>query len=197
MRNLLRHFFLIVLALALVGTPAWAQRTKNLPIVGYLALAAGPDDPITTTWRQALRDAGYVDGQNIRLEIRSAQGHPDRLPGLAEELVKLNADVIFAGSTLAAQAVQRATSTIPIVIALVDPVASGLVTNLAHPGGNLTGLSSMTSELYSKRLQLLKETIPHLARVAVLWNPAVSSTPDQTTFVKDLKAASRFVVDRA
>ena len=101
----------------------------------------GPDDPITSTWRQGLRDAGYVDGQNIRLEFRTAQGHPDRLPGLAEELVKLNADVIFAGSTLAAQAVKRATSTIPIVMALVDPVGSGLVTNLAHPGGNVTGLS--------------------------------------------------------
>ena len=108
---MLRHFFLLVLALALAGTPAWPQPTKNLPVVGYLALAAGPDDPITTTWRQGLRDAGYVDGQNIRLEIRSAQGRPDRLPGLAEELVKLNADVIFAGSTLTAQAAQRATST--------------------------------------------------------------------------------------
>ena len=86
------------------------------------------------TWRQNLRELGYVDGQNIRFEFRGAQGQVDRLPSLAEELVRLNVDVIFAGNAQTAQALRRATSTIPIVIALVDPVASGLVTNLAHPG---------------------------------------------------------------
>lgn len=188
-----RHFLLLALglSLAVAGTDAWAQRTRNLPIVGYLTLAAGPDDPIATTWRQGLRDVGYVDGQNIRVEFRSAQGRPDRLPGLAEELVKLNADVIFVASALSAQAVQSATSTIPIVIALVDPVTSGLVTDLAHPGGNITGLSSMTAELYSKRLQLLKETIRGLTRVAVLWNPAATATPARSKFVEDLKGAAR------
>jgi putative ABC transport system substrate-binding protein len=159
--------------------------------VAYLAHAAGPDDPMVMIWRQGLRDLGYVDGQNVKLEFRSAQGHPDRLPGLAEELVKRNADVIFAPNVLGAQALRRATSTTPIVVALIDPVASGLVTNLSRPGGNVTGLSSMTAELLAKRLQLLKETIPGLERVAVLWNPAATPTPSQSTIVEELKAASR------
>lgn len=192
-RNLTRHFFLpaLVLSLAVAGTHAWPQRTNRLPIVAYLAHAAGPDDPIVMIWRQGLRDLGYTDGQNVKLEFRSAQGHPDRLPGLAEELVKRNADVIFAPNVLGAQALQRATSTTPIVVALIDPVASGLVTNLARPGGNVTGLSSMTAELHSKRLQLLKETIPGLERAAVLWNPAATPAPVQSKFVEELKAAAR------
>jgi putative ABC transport system substrate-binding protein len=159
--------------------------------VAYLAQAAGPDDPIVMTWRQGLRDLGYADGQNVKFEFRSAQGHPDRLPGLAEELIKLNADVIFAPNVLGAQALRRATSTTPIVIALIDPVAMGLVTNLARPGGNITGLSSMSAELHSKRLQLLKETIPGLTRVTVLWNPAATSTSGRSRFVEELKTASR------
>ena len=116
-----------------------------------------------------------MEGQTIRIEHRTAQGHPDRLPGLAEELVRLNVDVIVVANPLGAQALQRATSTIPIVVALFDPFANGLVTNLARPGGNITGLSSMSTEFFSKRLQLLKETIPRLTRVAVLWNPAHST----------------------
>jgi len=192
-RNLTRHFFplALVLSLAVAGTHAWAQRTNKLPIVAYLASAAGPNDPLVMTWRQGLRDLGYADGQNVKLEFRSAQGHPDRLQGLAEELVKLNADVIFAPNVLGAQALRRATSITPIVVALIDPVASGLVTNLARPGGNVTGLSSMTAELHSKRLQLLKETIPRLARVAVLWSPAATPAQGQAMFVEELKAASR------
>ena len=188
-----RHLLLLALALnlAVAATHAWAQQTNKIPIVGYLALAAGPDDPLVTAWRQALRELGYVDGQNIRLEFQTAQGHPDRLPSLAEELVKLNVDVIFAANGLAAQALRRATSTIPIVIALVDPVAAGLVTNLAHPGGNLTGLSSMGAEIRIKRLQLIKETIPGLTRLAVLWAPAMPPTPGEAKMVDDLKTASR------
>ena len=200
-----RHLLLLALALnlAVAATHAWAQQPNKISIVGYLALAAGPDDPIVMAWRQGLRELGYVDGQNIRFEFRGAQGHPDRLPGLAEELVKLNVDVIFAANALGAQALRRATSTIPIVIALVDPVASGLVTNLAHPGENVTGLSSMTTELMNKRLQLLKETIPQLTRVAVLWNPATPPTPWEAKRVDDLKAVApslsielKFVVAR-
>jgi putative ABC transport system substrate-binding protein len=122
--------------------------------------------------------------------LRTAQEHPDRLPSLAEELVQLDVDVIVVTNALAAQALRRATSTIPIVVALFDPTAIGLVTNLAHPGGNVTGLSSMNLELRAKRLQLLKETIPGLTRVAVLWNPAMFPTRLQTKFVEDLKAAA-------
>ena len=145
--------------------------------MGVLMAIAGPDDPIVEAFRQGLRERGYVDGQTIRIEHRTAQGHPDRLPGLAEELVELNADVLVVANVPGAQALQRATSTIPIVVALFDPVANGLVTSLAHPGGNITGLSSMSTEFFSKRLQLLKETIPRLTRVAVLWNPATPPTP--------------------
>ncbi len=188
-----RHLLLLAfsLNLAVAPTAVWAQQTKKIPIVGYLALAAGPADPIVEAWRQGLRELGYVEGRTIRIEFRTAQGHPDRLPGLAGELVQLNVDVIFVPNMLGAQALRRATSTIPIVTALFDPLASGLVTNLVQPGRNVTGLSSMTAELIAKRLQLLKETIPRLARVAVLWNPATAPTPLNTKFVEDLKAAAR------
>ena len=188
-----RHLLLLALALnlAVSATHGWAQQTNKVPIVAYLALAAGPDDPLVMAWRQGLRELGYVDGRNIGLEFRSAQGHPDRLPALAEELVKLDADVIFAASPLAAQALLRATSTIPVVIALMDPLASGLVSNLAHPGANLTGLSSMGADIRNKRLQLVKETIPGVTRVAVLWAPATPPTAWEAKMVDDLKAASR------
>ena len=106
------------------------------------------------------------------IEWRSANGDYDRVPELAADLVQRKVDVIVVDSTPAAQAVKRATSTIPIVMAIVaDPVGSGLVASLAHPGGNVTGLSIMLTELSAKRLQLLKEAIPRLTRVAVLWNP--------------------------
>ena len=122
------------------------------------------------------------------IEWRLANGNYDLVPELAAELVKSKVDVIVTESTVAAQAVKRATSTIPIVMAIVaDPVGSGLVTSLAHPGGNVTGLSLMTTDLTAKRLQLLKETIPRLIRVAVLWNPG---TPYHLKAVEDLKAVA-------
>jgi len=188
-RQLLRLAF--ALSFAIAGAHALAQQTTRIPIVGYLFLAADQNDPLVMAWRQGLRDLGYVDGQNIKLELRSAQGQPDRLPGLAEDLLKANPDVLFASNDVAAQALRRATSTVPIVIALTDPVPQGLVTNLAHPGGNITGLSSMTTELHGKRLQLLKETIPGLAQVTVLWNPTTLPEPIQLKFVEDLNAAAR------
>ncbi len=181
----------VTLSLTIAATQAWTQQTNKMPNVGYLALAADPDDPIVEAWRQGLRELGYVEGRTIKVEFRTAQGHPDRLPRLAGELVQLNVDVIFVANTLGAQALRRATSTIPIVTALFDPLASGLVTSLVQPGGNITGLSSMMVELIAKRLQLLKETIPRLTRVAVLWDPAMSPTSLQTRFVEDLKAAAR------
>jgi putative ABC transport system substrate-binding protein len=141
--------------------------------------------------RQGLRDLGYVEGRNINIEFRTALGHADRLPGLAEELVRLKADVIFAAATPAIEAVKRATSTIPIVMALGgDPVASGLVASLSKPGGNVTGLSSMSAELSGKLLQLLKETVPRLKRVAVLWNPDSPLSPVQKKMAEDLKTAA-------
>jgi putative tryptophan/tyrosine transport system substrate-binding protein len=185
------RFLLLPLAMnfALAVVPAGAQQTNKLRVIGVLFVAAGAADPLLIALRQGLRELGYVEGRNIRLEFRTAQGHPDRMPRLAEELVELKVDVIVVGNSLAAQAAWRATSTIPIVIATGDPIAAGLVTNLAHPGGNVTGLSSMVTELSAKRLQLLKEMIPRLTRVAVLWSP---DTPTQTQekIADDLKAFS-------
>ncbi len=187
-RRLLLHA--LALNLVFASTVAWTQQMNNVPVVGVLTVAAGPDDPIVEALRQGLRDLGYVEGRNIRIEFRTAQDHRDRLPGLAEELARLNADVVVVTSTLAAQALRRATSTIPIVIALFDPVASGLVKDLAHPGGGVTGLSIMTTELSAKLLQLLKETVPRLSRVAVIWNPDTPLSRVQTKMVEELKSAA-------
>ena len=123
-------------------------------------------------FRQELRELGYVEGKNIAYEARSADGKFDRFPALAEELVRLKVDVILTSSIGETLAAQKATKTIPIVfLAQGDPVASGLIESLARPGGNITGVTTIATGLSGKRLELLKETIPHLARVAVMWNP--------------------------
>ena len=138
--------------------------------------------------RQGLRDAGYVEGRDITIEWRSANGDDDQVPRLAADLVGRKVDVIVVGGNAATLALKRATSTIPIVMALsADPVGSGLVTSLARPGGNVTGLSPMMEELTTKRLQLLKEAVPGATRVAVLWNPGL---PVYVTILKDIKAAA-------
>jgi putative ABC transport system substrate-binding protein len=138
--------------------------------------------------RQGLADAGYAEGRDVVIEWRTAEGDYARLPGLAADLVQRKVEVIVVTTTPAAQAIKRATSTIPIVMALVaDPVGSGLVTSLAHPGGNITELSMMLADLTAKRLQLLKEAVPRVARVAVLWNP---SMPWHPKAIADLKAAA-------
>ena len=180
-------------SLGLFGLPlrASAQQPNRISVVGWLAGAAGSDDAVVEALRRGLVELGYVEGRNFKLEFRTAHGHPDRLPGLAEELVQLKADVIVAPNSMSAQAIRRATSTIPMVVVLFDSVAAGLVTNLAHPGGNITGLTSMTAELRAKRLQLLKETIPRLARVAVLWNSTNTPKTHQKQFVEDLQADAR------
>jgi putative ABC transport system substrate-binding protein len=137
---------------------------------------------------QGLRDAGYVEGRDVAIECRSANGDFDQIPQLAADLVHSKVDVIVADSTQATRALKRATSTIPIVMARVaDPVGSGLVASLPHPGGNITGLSLRWTELSAKRLRLLKEASPRLTRVGVLWNPA---TPWHPKVIEDLKAAA-------
>ena len=128
------------------------------------------------SWHQAfrlgLRDLGWIEGKNISIEYRYAEGRSDRLPDLAADLVRLKVDVIVASVTTDALVAQKATRAIPIVMASPgDPVATGLVESLARPGGNITGLSKMIPELAGKRLELLKEMVPKLSRVAVLWNP--------------------------
>jgi putative ABC transport system substrate-binding protein len=167
---------------------ACAQQSASPRRIGVLLLALSPESKETRAFQQALRDAGYAEGRDVVIEWRSANGDYARVPELAADLVQRKVDVIVADTTLAAQAVKHATSTIPIVMALVaDPVGSGLVASLAHPGGNVTGLSIMLAELSAKRLQLLKEAIPRLTRVAVLWNP---DTPWHQKAIADLKAAA-------
>ncbi len=160
--------------------------------IGVLLNAFSPEEPAPQAFRQGLRDAGYSVGGDVGgdvvIEWRAAHGDRSRLPTLAADLVQRKVDVIVVDSTPGAQAAKNATSTIPIVLALVvDPVGSGLVASLQRPGGNVTGLSMMTPELAGKRLQLLKEAIPSLARVGVLRNPDFAF---HTQVVKDLRAAA-------
>jgi putative tryptophan/tyrosine transport system substrate-binding protein len=157
------------------GAAAWpltasAQRAGGkIVTIGILAIEPWP--PIDT-FRQALDDLGYTESKNVRFEYRYANGHNERLPELANDLVSLNVDVILTWGTDAVLAAKQATTTIPIVMgAIGDPLGSGIVTNLAHPGGNITGSSSRAAELEAKRLQLLKELVPGLSRVAILFNP--------------------------
>jgi len=172
-----RRAFIGAVAGGLLTAPiAGAQQAGKIPRVGVLA-PGGPTSqpPPVQAFRQALGDLGYVEGQTIVLEWRWEQDNPDRYAALASDLVRLNVDVIVAGTTTSSLAAKRATSTIPVVMAatgLGDPVQLGLVRSLAHPGGNITGLSLQTYELTGKRLELLKEAIPGITRVALLWDPS-------------------------
>ena len=170
------------------GIAAWplavqAQQPGKVPRIGFLSwgsLASGPDS-YRDAFLQGLRERGLIEGQNFAIEYRSAEGRRDRLLDLAAELVRLKVDVIITSTTPAIQAARQATSTIPIVMAVAgDPVGTGLVASLARPGGNITGLTLLAPELAGKRLELLKETLPKLTRVAVLWNS--SSTAMIHTF---------------
>jgi putative tryptophan/tyrosine transport system substrate-binding protein len=175
----------VVLTLSVILSPlaTEAQRATRVPRIGYLVLSPLVDPP--SAERQALldglRELGYVIGQNIAIEYRSANWNRELLPDLAAELVDLKVDVIVAVPG-AIEAARDATKTIPIVAAsLADPVENRFVTSLAHPGGNITGPASTGSELSGKQLELLKEVIPKLSRVAVLWNPEVEAGPRQWT----------------
>jgi putative ABC transport system substrate-binding protein len=166
-----------------------AQQPKKVPRIGFLSLNS-PSAAATRAdaFRQGLRDLGYLDGKNIIVEWRYADGKADRLPDLVAELVRLKVDVIVTGATSPTQAAKQATSTIPIVIANHnDPVGAGLVASLARPGGNVTGLSNMALELSGKRLELLKEVVK-VSRVAVLRIPSVLATPPQ---MQQMEAAAR------
>jgi putative ABC transport system substrate-binding protein len=159
---------------------AEAQQPKKVRQIGYLAgTAAESDLPRFESFRKGLRALGHVEGQNIAIESRYTEGKFDRLSELAAELVQLKVDVLVAVTTNAALAAKNATRTIPIFFfGVTDPIGAGLVNSLARPGGNLTGLTNVASVLSGKRLELLKETVPNLFRVAVLWDPkSPGSTP--------------------
>ena len=172
-----RRQLVTTLGSAMLAAPftAWAQRQGKIPRVGFLdpALPRANTSPFLEDFRAGLRELGYDEGKNLHLEVRWGEGKLDRLPSLAAELVRLNVDVIVAVTSPSVLAAKQATRTIPIVMPLSsDPVEDGLVASLARPGGNITGLSMMSLELGAKRLQLLKEVLPHAVRpVAVMWNP--------------------------
>ena len=170
--------FAVPLALSLVATPlaAQAQQVGKVYRVGFLWDSPAVWPEAIEGFRRGLHGLGWVEGQNIVVERRWAEGRFDRLPGLAEELVRLKVDVIVAPTSIYAGAAKQATSTIPIVFAVhADPIGSGHVASLARPGGNLTGISLMMTETNAKLLELLKEAVPGLSRVAVLWDPATPS----------------------
>ena len=147
-----------------------AQQTAKIPRIGYLAARSVPE-PRDEAFRSGLRDLGYVEGKNISVEYRYAQGKIDLISEFVAEMIKLNVDVIVATGTPAAERAKEAAGTIPIVIAIGDdPVEMGLVASLAHPSGNITGITTLATELRGKMLELLKETVPKLSRVAVLWS---------------------------
>ena len=176
-----RRAFLGTLAVFLLAAPlaAEAQAPAKVPRIGFLSARPPTDNPyfIESFW-QGLRELGYVEGQNIAIEYRFAEGRPERLPALAAELVRLKVDVIVTGGPPAPEAAKQATGTIPIVFAVGgDPVAVGLIASLARPGGNITGLASISGELVGKQLELLKEVAPKITRVAVLQNPSNDSHP--------------------
>ena len=167
--------------------PAAAQQPKKVPRLGYLSsFEPATESARAEGIRLALRELGYIEGQNIATEYRYAEGKGDRIPELAAELVRLKVDIILAaGGTGIIQAAKNATKTIPIVMAGTgaDPVEAGLIESLARPGGNVTGTTTLARELAGKRLELLKEAVTKLVRVAVLYDPA---NPDSVLEVKEL-----------
>ena len=181
---------LLLTMLALCGGPAKAEAQQPTKIrrIGYLTSASGLG-PREAAFRQGLRDLGYVEGQNIAIEYRFADGKLDHLADRAFELVRLKVDVIVTPSTLDAHAARQATSTIPIVMAASgDAVGAGVVASLARPGGNITGLTALAGELNGKRLEIVKEAVPGLTRVAVLWNAA---NPDTARDVEETQLQAR------
>ena len=172
-----RLALIALLALALVAIPALADAQPATKVY-RIAVLGNENTPPWEGLRQGLRDLGYVDGRNVRMEWRWSEGRTDRLPGLAFELVALRPDVIVASGTQAVRAAKEATTTIPIVMTVSSyPEKIGLVESLARPGGNVTGLSNVAPELNGKRLELLKEIAPGVSRLASLWNPGSPVEP--------------------
>ena len=182
---------LVTLALGIVWLvlAADAQPPEKVRRIGVL-LAASPlwAHPLVEAFRQGLRDLGYVEGQNLVIEYRYAEGHDERLPALAAELVQLQVEVLVAPGPSTGPVAQHATRTIPIVMSVNDPVEKGLIASFAHPGGNITGVSLLSAELVGKQLELLKEAVPQLARVAVLMNP---NTPGLHLQIRSLTETAR------
>jgi ABC-type uncharacterized transport system substrate-binding protein len=189
-----RRVFISSMTLGLLAAPlaAAAQQAAKIARIGYLAANMSASPNLHEAFRQGLRDLGYVEGRNVLIEYRDAEGKPERLPALATELVALKVDVIVAGSTPGALAAKQATRTLPIVFAAAaDPVTSGLVTSLAQPGGNVTGLSLLAPELVGKCLELLTQAVPGVSRVAVLWQPGGQGERTEQDMLKAADGTAR------
>jgi ABC-type uncharacterized transport system substrate-binding protein len=183
----------VTLALALLATPlaAGTQQAEKVYRIGYLGGGMHATAPhLVEAFRQGLREHGWVEGRNIIIEYRSQEGKAERLPEVAAELVRLNVDVIVATNPPWIWAVKDATKTIPIVMVFgPDPVESGLVRSLARPGGNITGLTSLSADLSAKQLDLLKEIVPGVSLVALLWNP---TNPWHTLALKSIETTAQY-----
>ena len=169
---------------------AEAQQPKNVPQIGFLLTNSRPESNRNAeVVRRALHDLGYVEGHNIVIHYRSAEGKLDRLPDLAAELVRLKVDAILTSGDNGSRAAQKATNTIPIVMPNVgDPIEQGFVRSLARPGGNITGLTTISAELSGKRLELIKEVFPKASLIAVLWNP---NEPSSTRAMREVEAPAQ------
>jgi putative ABC transport system substrate-binding protein len=189
----LAGLFAIILALTLGGAKAQAQQPGKVPRIGLLTTSStAVAAPWTDAFRQGLRESGYIERKNIILEIRGGGAKADRISDLAAELVRLKVDVIVAGGGDTVHAVKEATNTIPIVMRYDgDPVRMGVVDSLAHPGGNITGLASLTVELIGKRLELLAEVVPEAKRIAVLAAQTDKARYMATKTYKEFEAAAR------
>jgi putative tryptophan/tyrosine transport system substrate-binding protein len=186
-----RREFIVLIGGAAVGWPLVARaQQKAMPVIGFLGSGSpGPYAPLVAAFRQGLSETGYVEGQNLAIEYRWAEGSYDRLPALAADLVGRKVDLIAtSGGPPAALAAKNAASTIPIVFVSSDPVESGLVASFARPGGNLTGVSTMFAELTAKRLELLSELVPQAKVIALLVNP---SNPNAGPIIGDVREAAR------
>ena len=182
-----RGLFIAAIAMLLAPLPAEAQRPGTIPRIGVIFIG-GRDQPHLESFKQGLRERGYVEGKNIRLEYRYAEGKYDRLPELATDLVRERVDVIVTTSSISARAARQVTRTIPIVMTSGSPVERGLAESFSKPGGNVTGLSVFALELSGKRLELLKETLPKMKRVAALWS---SSENESVMGFKETEEAAK------
>jgi putative tryptophan/tyrosine transport system substrate-binding protein len=183
-RTAMIKYFALAVAVFALGLPAQAQ--SKIPRIGILFIG-GRDQPHLEAFKQGLRERGYLEGKNILLEYRYANGNEDRLTELASELVKLRVDLIVVTADVSAQAAQNVTKTIPIVMTTGDPVSWGLAESLARPGSNVTGLTVLLAELSGKRVEILRDTLPTMTRLATLWSPREKVA---TGVFKETKAAA-------
>jgi putative ABC transport system substrate-binding protein len=178
-------FVFVCLLPAVFPAASEGQQTKKIPVIGFLEGASVAESQGLEPFRLGLRELGYVDGQNIIIEVRAVEGKPERIADILAEFLRLKVDVIFSPVAPGIQAAKKATPAIPIVFVTPDPVGAGLVASLAKPGGNVTGLSSL-AEVAQKRLEIIKDTVPKLNRVAVFWMPSAASQ----IMLKEVEAAA-------